>query len=91
MTLKSLAEKAAPALVTAAVIAAVTATYQFAQMRIEIVSLRDGQIRIENKVDALISREAHWRGSEEPEVLLRMAAQPTRHGAAPGTASASER
>lgn len=89
MTFKSLVEKAAPALVTAAVLAGVTATYQFAQMRVEMDFLKDGQIRIEAKVDALITREAHWRGSEEPEVLRRMAAQPTPH--APGTAFASER
>jgi len=74
MNIKTLFEKAAPGIVAAAVIAGGTATYQFAQMRIEIEVLKAGQVRVEAKVDALIARQAYWRGPDETATVKRMAA-----------------
>jgi len=88
MTIQSLIEKAAPAILSAAVIAGGTAAFQFAQMRVELEVLKAGQVRLEGKVDALITRYHGVAELREVERLARLAG--ITQGPTPGVASAEE-
>lgn len=71
-------EKAIPSVLTAAIVAFATMTYQFAQMRTEILYLGAAQSRLDAKVEMLMGRLAYFHGAPAPAEVADTASDKLR-------------
>lgn len=73
VSVRKVIEDSLAGLLVTCVVAFITMTYQFAQMRTDMEGVRRDLTRIEANVAALMTRSTYWRGDAEGEEVLRIA------------------
>jgi hypothetical protein len=71
--IRKLIEDSLSGILVAGVVAFGTMTYQFAQMRVEIESLRRDVTKVESMVSALMTRQSFYYGDDEAVEIARIA------------------